>query len=478
VELHGAHGYLICQFLSPLTNHRQDHYGGDLPSRSHFLVEVISAVREAVGVEFPIILRLSADEMAEGGITIDDTVFYAQRAEQAGVDALHISAGSQLSRKPVSIAPMAFPPGFLVGYADTIRHHVRIPVIAVGRINDPQLAEKVLIEGKADLVAMGRALIADPELPAKAKTGQEERIRKCLACNYCIESNIQMARPLRCAVNARAGRENELPSRPSASTKQIWVIGGGPAGMEAARVAREKGHEVRLYERSQKLGGQILAASRPPFKSGLMDLVLFLEGELRRLSVEIKLGHKAPHPTENIGLPDVVVIATGSCPSFPDIPGISSKNTMTALHLLSDNGKTGQQVIVLGGERVGVEVAACLAKQGKEVTITRRQKRLAEKMVPSLRRIFLDFLRDHAVKIYTGVEYVELREKGLVIRQEGNELLLPAETVVLATGSEPVREVHEEWERAGVKTIAVGDCVEPRDIASAIREGFEAAWAL
>jgi 2,4-dienoyl-CoA reductase-like NADH-dependent reductase (Old Yellow Enzyme family)/thioredoxin reductase len=478
VELHGAHGYLICQFLSPLTNRRHDHYGGRPQSRARFLVEVVTALRETVGRDFPLILRLSADELAEGGITLDDTLVYAPEAERAGVDALHISVGSQLSTQPLSIAPMAFPPGCLVDYAAAVRRRVQVPVIAVGRINDPQLAERILAEGKADLVAMGRALIADPELPAKAKAGEAGRIRTCLACNYCIESTIQTAQPLRCAVNARAGRETEFPPQPASQPRRIWVMGGGPAGMEAARTARERGHEVRLYERSQGLGGQLIPAAKPPFKGGLSHLTLFLAAELQRLGVEVRLGEEAPHPSGTQEFPDAVVVATGSRPTLPAIPGIPGPRTLTALELLSDNGKTGDRVVVLGGERVGVEAAAYLAERGKRVVVTRRGKRMAVKMVPSLRRIFLAYLRDRGVEMHTEVEYEELREQGLVLRQGGREMLLPADTVVLATGSEPLREIYEAWGECGVETRAVGDCSEPRDIASAIREGFEAAYAL
>ena len=478
VELHGAHGYLICQFLSPLTNRRRDAYGGGPASRARFLVESVRAVREAVGRDFPLILRLSADELAEGGITLEDALVHAREAERAGVDALHISAGSQLSTVPISIAPMSFPPGCLVDYAAAVRRRVRIPVIAVGRINDPRLAERILAQEKADLVAMGRALIADPRLPAKAEAGETVRIRTCLACNHCIESAIQSGQPLRCAVNARAGRETEFPSRPAPRPRRVWVVGGGPAGMEAARVARERGHEVRLYERSRVLGGQLIPAAKPPFKGGLALLARYLAGELERLGVEVRLGEEAPLPSRTPEVPDAVVAATGSRPTLPAIPVVPGPGTLTAIELLTENGKTGDPVLVLGGERVGVEAAAYLAERGKRVVVTRRGKRMAEKMLPSLRRVFLSYLRERGVEMHTEVEYVELREQGLVVREGGRETLLPARSVVLATGSEPVRETYEAWEETGVEVHAVGDCSRPRDIASAIREGHEVACAL
>jgi len=479
VEIHGAHGYLISQFLSPLTNRRDDEYGVDQPSRSRLLEEVIQAVRQAVGRDFPVLLRLSADEMIEGGITLEDTVFYAQRAELAGIDALHISAGTRLTKVPVSIAPMSFPPGFLAPYAERIRQEVSVPVITVGRINDPLVAESLLAEGKADLVAMGRSLIADPEMPAKAEAGEPERIRKCLACNYCIDSNIQMARPLRCAINARAGRESEFPSRKTDNPKRVWVFGGGPAGMEAARTAQMTGHQVLLYERNRKLGGQLLAASRPPWKKSFHELAMFLERELEREGVEVILGMEAPLPEKCAERPDIVLVATGAYPSIPnDMEGLENMDYVTAEQILCGDREAGHRVAVIGGERTGVEVAAFLAESGKEVTIIRRKEKLAMEMIPSVRKVFLDFLKEKGVKALTGVEYLGFRDGSVAVRHGGEEVLIEADTVVLATGTKAAKDVFQAWSQSGVKTIAVGDCVEPRDLATAIREGFEAGYSL
>jgi len=314
VELHGAHGYLLCQFLSHLTNRREDRYGGDVVSRAAFPVEVVEAVRAEVGEGFPIVLRLSADEFAPGGITVEDTVVTAGMAEDAGVDCLHISAGSHQSKKPMSIAPMAFPRGCLVHLASRVKQAVNVPVMAVGRINDAILADSIMGEGKADLIAMGRALIADPELPAKAERGEEGTIRPCIACNTCIDESVMRAQPLVCAVNARVGVEEEREIKRAGTPRSVAVLGGGPAGMEAARVAALRGHRVTLHEKGPELGGQLLLASKPPFKEEIANLTRYLESEMSRLGVGVELRSTLDEDEVLGAEQDAVVVATGALP--------------------------------------------------------------------------------------------------------------------------------------------------------------------
>jgi len=314
VELHGAHGYLLCQFLSHLTNRREDRYGGDVVSRAAFPVEVVEAVRAEVGEGFPIVLRLSADEFAPGGITVEDTVVTAGMAEDAGVDCLHISAGSHQSKKPMSIAPMAFPRGCLVHLASRVKQAVNVPVMAVGRINDAILADSIMGEGKADLIAMGRALIADPELPAKVERGEEGTIRPCIACNTCIDESVMRAQPLVCAVNARVGVEEEREIKRAGTPRSVAVLGGGPAGMEAARVAALRGHRVTLHEKGPELGGQLLLASKPPFKEEIANLTRYLESEMSRLGVGVELRSTLDEDEVLGAEQDAVVVATGALP--------------------------------------------------------------------------------------------------------------------------------------------------------------------
>lgn len=479
VELHGAHGYLICQFLSPLTNRREDRYGGGVKQRASFLIEVIEAVRRKVGSDFPLSLRLSADEYADGGITPQDTAITAKMAEKAGVDCLHVSAGSYYSKEPVSIAPMALPRGCLVHLASRIKNVVNVPVITVGRINDPVLANSIIVEGKADLVAMGRALLADPELPRKAEAEAFEQIRYCIACNTCIDLAVMLAQPLICAVNARAGRERELEIKKSPRPRSVYVLGGGPAGMEAARVAALRGHDVTLFERKPELGGQLLLASKPPFKEEISSLARYLTTQIDELGVSVRLAsdftEELLSTSKSEGAPDGFIVATGCKPRIPEIPGIERELVATADDVLEGRFEPGDRVVVLGGETIGVEVAALLADQGKEVAITRRGKRLAEKMASSMRRIFLDFFREKNVKVLKGVEYLEISDEGLWVKDaDGNAFLLEADSLVLAAGNISDNAVGETLKEKGYGVYAAGDCVEPRDIRSAIHEGFVA----
>ena len=479
VELHGAHGYLLCQFLSPLTNRRGDRYGGDAASRATFPLEIIRAVRSEVGEGFPIVLRLSADEFAPGGITLEDTVVTAGMAEDAGVDCLHISGGSHRSKKPLSIAPMAYPRGCLVHLAERVKRAVETPVMAVGRINNAVLADRIVREGRADLTAMGRALIADPELPARAERGELETIRPCIGCNTCFDEAIMRAQPLFCAVNARVGAEEEREIKHAGTPRSVAVLGGGPAGMEAARVAALRGHDVTLYEKRLELGGQLLAASKPPFKEEIANLTRYLKSEMERLEVTVELRNTLDEEDALGSEQDALVVATGALPLIPEIPGTGRKNVLTAGEVLAGNElPPGEVVVVLGGEMIGVEVAAYLAERGRSVSITRRGDKLAKNMGRSMRRAFLNYLRENGAGIHTGVTYREITGEGLLILdKEGREILLPADFIVLAAGLVPDRSAECLVEGADPGFV-IGDCSEPRNIRWAMHEGFEAGFEI
>ncbi|MFH0845469.1 MAG: tRNA-dihydrouridine synthase, partial [Pseudomonadota bacterium] len=317
VELHCAHGYLMGQFLSPLTNTRTDEYGGPLANRVRFVTEIIEAVRGEVGEDYPILARISGDEFIPGGLRISDSVEIARILERTGIDCIHVSGGStpsnleQYRAQEISTIPsMYFKGPSFAHLAQEIRRSVGVPVIAVGRINDPLMAEQVLEQDKADLVTMGRALIADPELPNKAYEGRTDEIRKCIACLHCINVVLNQKGSLRCAINPVVGREAQAIPKPEKS-KKVLVIGGGPAGMEAARWASSRGHHVSLWEKDRRLGGQLNLAHIPPHKDELKGLTDYLSKQLELHKVPIELGKEATVELIRQYNPDVLILAAG-----------------------------------------------------------------------------------------------------------------------------------------------------------------------
>jgi 2,4-dienoyl-CoA reductase-like NADH-dependent reductase (Old Yellow Enzyme family) len=406
VEIHGAHGYLISQFLSPLSNHRRDAYGGSLENRARFLLEVIEAIRERVGRDYPVWCRLSAMEIgAEGGITLEETQVVAQMAEKAGLDAIHVSAHQVTpARRP----PMAQPPCLFVPLAEGIKKVVSVPVITVGRI-PPELAEGVLRDGKADFISIGKALLVDPYLPQKVATGRTGDIRPCIYCLACLDSISWRKEGVCCVVNPTLGREREYELKPAESPKKVVVVGGGAGGMEAARVAALRGHKVVLFDEGEELGGQLLLASKPPFKDTIETFRQYLVGQVTKLGVELRLRERFTPDMLNELKPDVVVLATGVRPFIPQIPGIQSEKVLQASEVLV-GAETGERVAVIGGELVGCETALYLMERGKKVTIMRRGPELATKVHHFIREPLLGRLQFKGVSMLTGVEYEEITE--------------------------------------------------------------------
>ncbi len=476
VEIHGANIYLIAQFLSPLTNHRRDGYGGGPEGRMKFLKDVFQRVRQKVGDEYPVNLRMAGHEYTDGGLQLADTQFIAQRMEEAGASALHVSAGSPMV--PYwHVPPMAIARGCHVQLAAAIKKVVKIPVIAVGRINDPILANEIVAEGKADLVAMGRALIADPYLPLKAKEGRLEDIRKCVACNYCRKRVSQLNRTLRCAVNAEAGRERDSRILPSSRSRKIVVIGGGPAGMEAARVLSLRGHRVALYEKDPKLGGQVNLAVIPPHKEELCNLLDYLVVQMKKLNVEVHLGREATAETVTKERPEAILVATGALPLLPEIPGLKRERLFTPEGALEGERPMGEKIMVIGGGMVGCEVAEYLAGKGKEVTIIEKLPEVASGMEGHTRRLLLERLKSLSVHMITGAEVFSIQGRNAIVRKAGITIEVETEGIVVAMGAKADR-TCAEFQSCGLPFYAVGDCVEVRDIAAAIQEGFRVAMGI
>jgi 2,4-dienoyl-CoA reductase-like NADH-dependent reductase (Old Yellow Enzyme family)/thioredoxin reductase len=471
IELHAANSYLIDQFISPLSNKRQDCYGGSLANRARFLIEIIEAIRKAVGSEFPVWPRITGREYGvEGGTTLEDSKIIAQMAQEAGAHAIHVRGAGPGA--PDFFAPHTFRPAVIADLAEEIKKAVGVPVIAVGMIT-PEAGERLIAEGKADLVAIGRGLLADPELPQKAAAGRMKDINPCVICNNCVNDvRSPTVVGMRCTVNAALGREAQSQIIPASQKKKILVIGGGPAGMEAARVAVLRGHQVTLWEKENRLGGQLQQAAVLPYKDRIAVFNTYLQTQLMRLGVHVQTEKKATSETIRDFDPEAVVLATGIKPKVPNIPGISLKHVIYAEEVLGSGIETGDRVVVMGGELVGCETAEFLAEKGKKVTVTRRGQEFATGVLFILRPWFLSRLERLGVALLPGLKYNEITSAGLVVTtKEGKVEVIEADTIVLATGSIPNIALHEELKNKVSEIYLVGDCVYPRTIRDAISDG-------
>jgi 2,4-dienoyl-CoA reductase-like NADH-dependent reductase (Old Yellow Enzyme family)/thioredoxin reductase len=472
VEIHGAHGYLVCQFFSPATNRRDDEYGGDFARRMRFGTECVSAMRAAVSDDYPIFYRLGAWEDVAGGITLDDSAQFAAELEKAGADVIDVSLGGMFGPGVTASPGPEQPEGTFVPLAEAIKRQVKVPVIAVGRFRTPQVAEDVLAQGKADMVAIGRQLIADPYWPEKVATGRTEDIIPCISCNACFETGFA-GLGLRCSVNAATGREAEWAIVPASKPKKVMVVGGGPAGMEAARVAALRGHKVTLYERQSELGGQLVVAALPPHKQELALLNRYLAHQLDESAIRVKLGVEVTPELLVKDKPDALILAAGSTPLMPEIPGVTKDNVVTAMDVLSGRVDVGEKVVVIGGELVGCETADFLSQRGKKVTVVRRGPEMASKMFPINRHALLARLKENGVVLVTGVKkYEAITEDGLVmIDGRGKRRTLEADTIVLAAGAIPNDQLAKAAEGRVGQIYLAGDCVQPRRILDAIHDG-------
>ena len=474
VEIHGANIYLIAQFLSPLTNHRLDAYGQTLEGRMKLPLAVVRRVRQKVGDDYPVLFRMVGHQYTEGGLNLEDTKVIARRMEEAGVSSLHVVAGSP-SAPYWHCPPMAIPPGCHVPLAQEMKKVVRLPVIAVGRIHHPFLANRILEEGKADLIAMGRPLIADPYLPRKAREGKIESIRFCLSCNSCRKRVIHLQRTIRCAVNAEAGREREARIFPSPAPKRVMVIGGGPGGMESARVLALRGHRVTLWEKEDCLGGQVNLAILPPHKEELKNILAFLIPQMMRLNIEIRTGREVTRETLEEENPEIVILAAGASPWIPEIPGLDREMIFTPAEALQGVRPLGQRILVSGGGMVGCEVAEFLAGKKKRVTLVEKLPEIAMGMEGYTKNLLLERLKMLEVKVITEGEVISFRGKEAHVRVKGEMASLQADAWVAAMGVQPNNSLEKFLRQFGRTFFSIGDCREGGDVAAAIDEGFRSA---
>ena len=474
VQLHGHEGYLLDQFKTALWNKRTDRYGGNLENRLRFPLEVIEAVKRGAGADFPVIYRFGLKHYLDGGREIEEGLEIARRLEAAGVDALDVDAGCYETwywPHP----PTTQPPGCMVDLAEMVKKEVKIPVMAVGKLGYPDLAEMVLEEGKADFVILGRALLADPDWPNKVKAGEVDDIRPCIGDHECLKRIVER-KYLSCTVNPQVGMEREFTLRPADKKKSVLVVGGGPGGMEAARVAALRGHQVTLWERDKVLGGNLIPASVPDFKQDYASLIRYLVNQIKKLGVTVELGKEANAELIQRMQPDVVFIATGSRPIVPQIPGVKKDKVVTAVDLLLGKKKAGKTVVMVGGGLVGCETALHLVRQGKKVTVVESLDTAARDMFKANRLHLLKLLEDEKVQIMTDTSVLEVKDEGIVIAgKEGKKSTLAADTVVLALGMQCNDGFEEVLRNKVPEAYAIGDCVETGKVINAMWGGFRTA---
>lgn len=523
IELHAGHGYILSEFISPHTNRRDDDYGGSVENRSRLLAEVIQAVKtrtkKTAGADFPVWCRLDAREFrVEGGINIDDAMRTAEIAEEAGADAIHVSAyGNPASGVAFTDAPLVHKPCGFVDFAAAIKQRVRVPVIAVGRI-EPQEADRLIQQNKFDFVAMGRKLLADPHLPNKLKENRPGDIRPCIYCYTCV-SQIFIKKPVMCAVNPTTAMEQQCEIVPATQPKKVLVIGGGPAGMEAARVAALRGHQVSLYEKSRRLGGTVFFSSLPYAENGRLSE--YLEKQVRELPIDLHLGGAVDLELIKKQAPDAIILAVGAKRNAPAIPGAGSphvfsgddlrvlltgeddksargetvKNKLTLLQsMLVTTGQIfgitnsarqlrqlsklwmplGRHLVIVGGGLVGVELAEFLAERGRQVTVLEEGNKFGLELSPVRRWRILDSLKVEKVELINNAVVESIDSTRVHYRRNDESHSLPADNVILASGATANTALAETLTALNIPLWQVGDCSGVSYIQGAIHEGARA----
>lgn len=486
VEVHGCHTYLIGQFISPHTNKREDEYGGNFERRMNFPSKIVRGIKRACGENFIVGFKTSAHEHLEGGVDDNLARKIARHMEKEGIHYIHVGATSStipgfLECNFPSVPSLYSPQGVLVPLAENVKKVVDFPVIATGGITDPEYAEQILKEDKADIVALGRALIADAEWAIKAERGIE--IKYCIKCNTC-HKRLFSAQRLKCTVNPAVGEEHRFEMKKTLSPKKVVIVGAGPAGMEAALVASQRGHNVILYEEEDRVGGKMVFASIPQFKSEIGKLLQYYESKLEKSGVEVRLGQKINLDKLSAENPEVVIVAVGADIAVPEIPGIKKENVLTVLDLFKNKKlEIGKQIVVAGAGLIGCETSWYLASQGrsvKVVDILSRDAILSDEHDTN-RSTLIRSMEKEGAKILGKREIARIEDEGVVVKREnGTEEFLHADNVILATGFKPKTKLRDALSRSSLNAQIhfVGDCVEPRKLYEAIHEGSDVAWKI
>ena len=471
--IHAGHGWLLEQFLSPASNSRTDEYGGSLQNRARLALEVISKVREVVGPNFPLELRISADEYIDGGYTFDDIIEFAKLVQDK-IDLLQVSTGSHSSSFDKTHPSMFMERGINVHYAEEIKKHINIPVSTIGALNEPAMLNDIISQNRADAVVMGRALLADPYLPVKAMAGRDDEIVRCCRCFTCMAERLTTGLRV-CALNPVIGSEYELnfaqtPTKP----KKVLIAGGGPGGMQCAITAAERGHEVILCEKTGSLGGALKAERGISFKKDLYGFIGVKKLQMEKSGVNIRLNTEVTQELIREISPDALVLAVGSDPLLPPVSGIDGANVIMSDDLPDLSAQIGQNVVILGGGLVGCETAVHLSQEGKTVTVVEMRDSVAIDANPRHRPMLLKKLNG-SVTCLTSTRAVSVEEKGLLCETANGKTLLPADTIICAAGRRANRDTVDTLRDCAPYVTELGDCVKPANVAAAVFRGHFAA---
>ncbi len=502
VEIIASAGYLITQFLSPLKNQREDKYGGSLENRLRFPTELISLTRKRLGNDFPLTVRMAGNDFVDGSTIDNETPIIAQAYEKSGIDMINVTGGWHESKVPQ--LPMDLPRGGYSYLALNIKNSVSIPVMASNRISTPYEAEKILRDGFADMVNLGRVLLADPEWPKKAKAGVPDEIRPCVGCSQGCTDSVFSGLPVFCIANPRCGYEEERTIVETDDPKNIMVAGAGVGGLEAAITAVKAGHIVEIYEKADKIGGQLWLAGAPPHKHELLEFARYYETMLKKYNIPLHLNTEVDINLIKNKKPDHVFIAEGATPLNPPIPGIDSEKALSSWDVLANNPRLGKEVAVIGGGAVGIETALFIAAKGtinsemlhflmsfdaqtperlkelmfkgsSNVTVFEMMPKAGNGIGKSTKWVVLSNIDKHGVEVITKAKVLSFEDGVLRYEKEGKEITKTFDNIVIAAGSKPVTKLSEELKNADINFTAIGDCIAPRQLNDAIHEGFLAA---